>query len=255
MSGIASTKGYRTVMMGLRVVGGLCGIAVIILGIIGFLTITLDPRVVINNAYRIIFGTLMIICELRITSLLRHFFFLQHFLGLGLFYIFVGGILLASQWYYFLVAAVVFAVGISYCVLGLMCHRMNQEEFELMRREAAMRRAAASGTAPTNEMATTAGGLAGQDANAQNVTLEEKNDSVWGSDPNYKRESAYGGENNTAPSWHERALTAAAGEAAGAVVTAAVPVAVEQAKQQVRNEYGKKRSAYDQDDDGTNPFK
>jgi len=251
MSGIASTKGYRTAMMGLRAIGGLSGLAVIILGIVGFLTITLDPRVVINNAYRIIFGTLIIICELRITSLLRHFFFLQHFLGLGAFYVFVGGILLASQWYYFLVAGVIFAVGVSYCVLGLMCHRMNQEEFELMRREAALRRAAA-GASPTNEMATS-GGLAGEDVNASNMTLEEKNESVWGSQPTYSRESAYG-DNAATPSWHERALTDAAGAAAGAVVTAAVPIAVDQAKQQVRNEYGKKRSAYDQDDDGSNPF-
>jgi len=228
-------------------------LAVIILGIVGFLTITLDPRVVINNAYRIIFGTLMIICELRITSLLRHFFFLQHFLGLGAFYIFVGGILLASTWYYFLVAGVVFAVGFGYCILGLMCHRMNQEEFELMRREAAIRRAAAGGGVPTSEMASP-GGLAGEDANASNATLEEKNESVWGSQPTYKRESAYGGTGSAEPSWHERALTDAAGAAAGAVVTAAVPVAVEQAKQQVRNEYGKKRSAYEQDDDGSNPF-
>ena len=177
----------------------------------------------------------MIICELRITSLLRHFFFLQHFLGLGAFYVFVGGILLASAWYYILVAAVIFAVGFSYCIFGLMCHRMNQEEFELMRREAAIRRAAASGVVGS-EMVGSGGGLAGHDANAVTVvTLEEKtNDSVWGDQPTYKRESAYG-EGAAQPSWHERALTEAAGAAAGAVMTAAVPIAVDQAKQQVRN--------------------
>jgi hypothetical protein len=49
--------------------------------------------------YQIIFGLLILIAEARWSGLLKHFKFLTHFLGLGLFYIFVGGLALGSDWY------------------------------------------------------------------------------------------------------------------------------------------------------------
>jgi len=51
------------------------------------------------GVYQIIFGLLILIAEARWSGLLKHFKFLTHFLGLGLFYIFVGGLALGSSWY------------------------------------------------------------------------------------------------------------------------------------------------------------
>ena len=71
-----------------------------------------------------IFGVIMIIAELRWVTLLKYVYFLQHYVGLGLFYIFVGGLILGDSWWMILVAVVLLAVGIVYLLLGCACRRM-----------------------------------------------------------------------------------------------------------------------------------
>ena len=66
----------------------------------------------------------MIIAELRWVTLLKYVYFLQHYVGLGLFYIFVGGLILGDSWWMILVAIVLLAVGIVYLLLGCACRRM-----------------------------------------------------------------------------------------------------------------------------------
>lgn len=53
----------------------------------------------VANIYRIIFGALIIIAELQYAKLLDWFSFLLTLIGLGGFYIFVGGLALSDQWY------------------------------------------------------------------------------------------------------------------------------------------------------------
>lgn len=80
----------------IRLTGMILGCVVLAIGII-FLVLpgsSLNPRNVINSIYLIIFGMLMIAAEMRWQKLLRYTYFLQHFLGLGMFYIFVGGLCL-----------------------------------------------------------------------------------------------------------------------------------------------------------------
>ena len=84
-----------------------------------------DPRTLIANVYLIIFGTAMVVAELRLVFLLKYCYFLQHYAGLGLFYIFVGGLILNEHWWMVLVAVVLIAVGLVYLLLGCMCRRMN----------------------------------------------------------------------------------------------------------------------------------
>jgi hypothetical protein len=94
-----------------------------------FLLIFLGPRAVVNGVYQIIFGVLMIICEARWQKVLKHFKFLTHFLGLGLFYIFVGGLALGGEWYQIAVAIGLLSVGLIYVLLGICCRSMSQEGF------------------------------------------------------------------------------------------------------------------------------
>ncbi len=106
----------------LRLVGGICGVLVLVLGILSLIGSGLSPRQVINGIYLCIFGLLMVISELRIEKVLGHFAFMKHFFGLGMFYIFVGGLCLNSDWWKYALAAALLAVGIVYMFLGC-CNR------------------------------------------------------------------------------------------------------------------------------------
>lgn len=59
----------------------------------------LGAKTVVNDCYRIFFGILIVIAELRLFGLLSWFSFLKSFIGLGGFYIFVGGLALDDAWY------------------------------------------------------------------------------------------------------------------------------------------------------------
>jgi len=109
----------------LRIAGGVTGLVVIALGIFTFATIAFNPTLIVNALYQIIFGILMVICEIRWMSVLRYFRFLTHYLGLGLFYIFVGGLALGGQWWQIAVAVALLSVGICYSILGCFCRRMD----------------------------------------------------------------------------------------------------------------------------------
>jgi len=113
----------------LRITGILVGLVNIALGIYELATFSLDPRSAINAIYSILFGSFMIICEARWVKVLHHFYFLQHFLGLGAFYLFVGGLALGGTWYQYAVAGCCIGVGIVYFTLGLGCRRMGHENF------------------------------------------------------------------------------------------------------------------------------
>ena len=124
-----------------------------------------DPRSVIANAYQVIFGLVMIVAELRWVRLLQYAYFLQHYVGLGLFYIFVGGLILGSSWWMVLVAVALLAVGIVYLILGCACRRMVTKP--ILPPSAGSRQPAAGGMASDEwEPSQTAGkayGMAGSD--------------------------------------------------------------------------------------------
>ncbi len=62
-------------------------------------------------------------------SLVLLLFFAQHFLGLGLFYVFVGGLVLGGAWYQYAEAILCLAVGSVYLLLGLACRTMAEPGF------------------------------------------------------------------------------------------------------------------------------
>ena len=124
-----------------------------------------------------IFGLLMIIAELRLVILLRYCYFLQHYAGLGLFYIFVGGLILNEHWWMVLVACVLLGVGICYLILGCMCRRMNAKPIML------------PGQQPANShYAAPNGGLAGQQYSSD--------------DPRYEASVGGGAYSNNTPAWN-----------------------------------------------------
>jgi len=114
----------------LRFVGGITGIIVLVLGILTLISSGLNPKTIINGIYQIIFGILIIVCELRAQAILKYFVFLTHFLGLGMFYVFVGGLALGGSWYQYAVAAALLSVGIIYLILGCCNRRMGHESFD-----------------------------------------------------------------------------------------------------------------------------
>ena len=116
-------------MKSVRLFGAITGLVVMALGIFLLVTLSLNPRVAVNAIYQIIFGAMMIIAEVRWVRLLKYFYFMQHFLGLGMFYIYVGFLCIGGTWYQYAVAGVCLGVGLIYFTLGLGCRKMGRENF------------------------------------------------------------------------------------------------------------------------------
>jgi len=106
----------------LRVLGGCLGILIIVLGIIGIVTTSFSPRSFVDDCYQVLFGLLIVLAELRFERALRFFSFLCSYAGLGLFYIFVGGLALGGEWYNYVLAVCFLAIGIVYTGMGC-CYR------------------------------------------------------------------------------------------------------------------------------------
>jgi len=108
----------------LRVIGGLLGVLIIVLGIIGIIGSFsgFSPRTFVDDCYQVIFGLFIVLAELRFERALRFFSFLCSFAGLGLFYIFVGGLALGGEWYNYVLAAAFLTIGVVYTGMGC-CYR------------------------------------------------------------------------------------------------------------------------------------
>jgi len=112
----------------LRLVGGIVGAVVVALGL--YFLITSDAKSgsvgdeiknTVLDIYRVVFGILIMLAELRLRRLLVWFSFLLYYIGLGFFYVFVGGLALGSEWYEYVLAIIACAVGFMYCGVACMC--------------------------------------------------------------------------------------------------------------------------------------
>jgi len=131
-------KGINIVLI-LRCVGFCVGCAVAAIGIYQFYLTSLaayDPnntiKDVVNALYRVIFGFLIILAELRFVRALAWFSFLTHYLGLGLFHIFIGGLALptdtANAPYDLVIAIIAGCTGGVYVLFGCACRSMEQKD-------------------------------------------------------------------------------------------------------------------------------
>ena len=199
----------------MRVAGTIGGLLSIAIGLYNLISISLDPRTVINAVYSIIFGILMIICEARAVFFLKYFFFLRHFLGLGAFYIFVGGLALNDTWWQAAVGGIILALGVIYFMLGLACRRMGHEAFPTVDQPypggviISKPGQPPVVVAPGTTVVITGNGGAPMPVPGSPTSPTDNPDGV------YRVESAYG-NSNIAPSWAEPAAITAARENASA---------------------------------------
>lgn len=108
-------------MIAMRVLGFAVGFTLIGYGAaMLFVGSDKDVRAAIANLYLVVFGTLIILAELRLKILLKYFKFLQNGFGLGFFYVFVGFMALSSDWWCYIILAVCCAVGVASCGRGFM---------------------------------------------------------------------------------------------------------------------------------------
>jgi len=122
-------------IMVLRGVGFIVGGVIVALGIY-FLASGTDTsegsvgdemKNTILDIYRIIFGALIMLAELRMRHLLIWFSFMLYYIGLGFFYVFVGGLALGSQWYEYVLAIVACCLGFAYCGVACMCSEVEKK--------------------------------------------------------------------------------------------------------------------------------
>jgi len=73
------------------------------------------------------------VAELRLKHLLVWFSFLLYYIGLGLFYVFLGGLAGGDDWYEWIVAIVAVVVGCTYCAVGYMCSDVERRQHQYIR--------------------------------------------------------------------------------------------------------------------------
>jgi len=105
----------------LQSLGLISGCALLALGIISFVTISLNIKAIVNAIYQILFGILIILCEFKVKRVLNWFAFLTTYTGVGFFYGFVGLSALGGAWYEQIIAIALMSVGLIYLFLGCMC--------------------------------------------------------------------------------------------------------------------------------------
>jgi len=115
--------------MVLRITGMALGAAIIVVAIcfyVGLLCQTQDCsqgdlKDNVLYVYRIVFGLLLIVAELRLARLLVWFSFLLSYIGLGFYYLFIGGLGLGSTAAEIAIAVVAVAIGVAYCGIACCC--------------------------------------------------------------------------------------------------------------------------------------
>jgi len=114
-----------------RVVGCLAGAAIIGLGLYALIEDEPELQSTVGNCYRIVFGLLIIVAEFQWVKLLSWFSFLLTLIGLGAFYIFVGGLALGSAAYEIAIAVILCVIGLFYCIAGMACQDDRPKAVEL----------------------------------------------------------------------------------------------------------------------------
>eukprot|EP00823_Brevimastigomonas_motovehiculus_P004406 TRINITY_DN2906_c0_g1_i1.p1 TRINITY_DN2906_c0_g1~~TRINITY_DN2906_c0_g1_i1.p1 ORF type:complete len:255 (+),score=53.47 TRINITY_DN2906_c0_g1_i1:62-826(+) len=110
-----------------RILGGVAGLGLLACGII-YIVIpgsSFSPKSFVFAIYEVLFGVLIILAELKWKPLLKWFRFLATYLGLGLFYLFLGGFALNDAWYDIILAICLCAVGIIDLLLACSCKKMK----------------------------------------------------------------------------------------------------------------------------------
>jgi len=140
----------RVFIICVRIFGSLCGCAIIVLAILDFVNQVTDAKTIVNDIYRLIFGFLIILAELRFDRVLRRFFqFLIYSIGLGAFYMFVGGLALTSEPLQITIACIFCFVGMIYCAFGCCCTGMDGSERMTENEETAKAKASQQNAADT----------------------------------------------------------------------------------------------------------
>ncbi|OMJ86422.1 hypothetical protein SteCoe_12085 [Stentor coeruleus] len=107
----------------LRVLTFACGVALIALGIVKFISMSIGgPRDFFLTVYYILFGILVCFSEMPCDRLMSCFFFLKYYIGKALFFLFLGTITFRWTPVYFLVISIVmFCASGFYFVLFFTC--------------------------------------------------------------------------------------------------------------------------------------
>ena len=116
----------------LRVLTFICGVGLIILGIISFITFGFGSiRGFFLRIYYILFGFLVCFSEMPCEKLLNCFHFLRLNLGTALFLLFLATITFTWDPIYYLIISIVFAcTSVVYFVLFCGCMKTDQQQAE-----------------------------------------------------------------------------------------------------------------------------
>ncbi|KAK7981967.1 hypothetical protein PG984_009325 [Apiospora sp. TS-2023a] len=99
-----------------RIVNLVVAAVMVVGGIVQFFNFGVQTLII--GIYEIIFGAAVALLEFQIPpQVSRYASFMFSFIGRGVFYIFMGSILLSSDWFRGLAGTIVAFVGVAYCAL------------------------------------------------------------------------------------------------------------------------------------------
>jgi len=118
-------KKQKILIAVLRIIGICLGTSIVVVAIVfyaGLLGVSNnDIKDNVLYLYRIVFGLLLIVAELRLARLLVWFSFLLSYIGLGFYYLFIGGLGLGDTPGEIAIAVVATFCGIVYCGIACCC--------------------------------------------------------------------------------------------------------------------------------------
>lgn len=121
----------RRLSLILKILVCLCGLGLIGIAIHRFATFEIENPVHFFLAiYYILFGALLVLCEMPINWILRHFSFLGYYIGRGIFLLFLGTLIFDIRfWWYVMIACFMFLTAVIYILLGVACKgKISQQE-------------------------------------------------------------------------------------------------------------------------------
>jgi len=124
----------------LRGVGVVASFVFIALGIYNISNNWRDVKSLVNSLYQILFGLLGIAAEFRWQRLLKSYFqFLTIYVGIGLWYVFLGGLAAGQQWWDWVMCVTFWSLSSIYLILGCFCAKrlppISTRDAEERRRE------------------------------------------------------------------------------------------------------------------------
>lgn len=118
----------------LKILIVVCGICLIGIALHKFVAFDIgNPVDFFLAIYYILFGVLLMLCEMPFNWIIKHFSFLGYYIGRGIFLLFLGTLIFDVRiWWYIMIACFMFLTAVIYILIGTTCKANITQQEEIL---------------------------------------------------------------------------------------------------------------------------